>query len=90
MDVPAYYRTRRGRMFRIQRATEQADGGSRFVLRAFAVQADANGATRPAAEVGQDVSLQDLRERIRRRVVGTPEHTFEQLWQQLRADLEAL
>ncbi len=87
--VPAYYRSRRGRMFRVQRLAERlGEDGERYVLRGTAVRI---GAEAQRAEVARDVRADGIRERIGRgMVVPTPEETYEQLWQQLRVDLEAL
>lgn len=98
MQVPAYYHSRRGRVYRVQRvhADLDRDGTSRYVLRAYPVRAlptSASGAAiQPAAaEVSQDVSPTVWREKLRRRqTIATPEETFEQLWQRLRLELDAL
>jgi hypothetical protein len=85
--VPAYYRSRGGRVYRVFRISQTIDAQhSRYVLRAVPVRAqDAP----QAAEAAQVVDAETLRDRIRlRQVVPTPEQTYEQLWQQLRLDLD--
>ena len=84
--VPAYYRSRGGRVYRVYRHSQTLDADrSRYVLRAVPVRA-ADAST--AAEAVQVIDTESLRDRIRlRQVVPTPEQTFEQLWQQLRLDL---
>ena len=85
--VPAYYRTPCGRVYRVHRVSQTIDAQrARYVLRAVPVRApDATHAT----EAVQDVDTESLRDRIRlRQVVPTPEQTYEQLWQQLRLDLD--
>jgi hypothetical protein len=77
-------------MFRLQRLSERVTADrSRYVLKAIAVKVAA--AQTSAAEVAREVDTEALRDKIERGlVVATPEETFEQLWQQLRVDLEAL
>jgi hypothetical protein len=87
--VPAYYRSRQGRVFRVHRVSQAVDAHrARYVLRAVPVHArDVALATETAREIDTD----SLRDRIRlRQIIPTPEETFEQLWQQLRVDLEAV
>ena len=90
-SVPAYYRSHRGRVFRVERAHEPAtDGGARYVLRAFPVH-PVPAARAPVAEAAEEVGTEAVRDRIRLgQAVATPEQTFAQLWQRLRLDLEAL
>lgn len=89
--VPTYYRSRHGRVFRLQRIRERANGGQeRLILRAIPiVVSPGNGSTRPLqVDVALDES--ELRGRLRNGLaVLTPEQVLEQLWQQLRLDLEA-
>ena len=91
MAVPDYYRSRRGRVFRVQRAAEHTDLGERYVLRAFVI-----GAVRPAAngcvaEAVHERTLEGVRDSVKRRiVVPTAERMFEQLWQNFRLELESL
>ena len=84
--VPAYYRSRGGRVYRVYRHSQILDADrSRYVLRAVPVRAvDAS----TVAEAVQVIDRESLRDRIRlRQAVPTPEQTYEQLWQQLRLDL---
>ena len=85
MAVPAYYRSRRGHVFRVQRLSQRlGTDGARYALRAIPV-----GVDQPAAEVARELSEADLRVRLGHgQHVATPEETFEQLWQQLRVDLD--
>lgn len=89
MVTPPYYRSRRGRVFRLQRRHETLDGGSaRFVLRAFAVPGD--WTDEPVAEVSDELTSDALRDYLQRRLaIATPEERFDALWQRLRLDLEA-
>jgi hypothetical protein len=84
--VPAYFRSRGGRVYRVYRHSQTLDADrARYVLRAVPVRAEDAPMT---AEAAQEVDTESLRDRIRlRQVVPTPEQTFEQLWQQLRLDL---
>ena len=93
MGVPAYYRSRQGRMFRIQRASERLDDeGARYVLRAFAVRLDPPSIPiAPAAEAACELSASALRDKLKlHHVVRTPEHTYEALWENLRLNLDGL
>jgi hypothetical protein len=87
--VPAYYRSRGGRVYRVLRVSQTIDAQhARYVLRAVPVRAEDAPQTAEAARV---VDTESLRDRIRlRQVVMTPEETFEQLWQQLRVELETV
>jgi hypothetical protein len=89
MSAPAYYRSRRGRVFRVQRRHETlSSGAARFVLRAFAVPGEWTDL--PVAEVSDELTAEALRDYLQRRlVVATPEERFNALWQRLRLDLEA-
>jgi hypothetical protein len=88
--VPAYYRSRQGRVFRVHRVSQSIDADhARYVLRAVPLRA--GGVPPVTAEAAREVDTASLRDRIRlRQIVPTPEETFEQLWQQLRVDLETL
>ncbi len=89
MMAPSYYRSRRGRVFRLQRRHETLNGGTaRFVLRAFAVPG--LWTDLPIAEVSDELTADTLRDQLQRRLaVATPEERFDALWQRLRLDLEA-
>jgi hypothetical protein len=57
----------------------------RYVLRATAV-----GRSEGGLEASRDVDTALMRDKVRNgQVVPTPEEMFEQLWQQLRLDLDA-
>jgi hypothetical protein len=85
--VPAYYRSRGGRVYRVLRVSQTIDARhARYVLRAVPVRAQD---ALQASEAAQVIDTESLRDRIRlRQVVPTPEQTYEQLWQQLRLDLD--
>ena len=88
MSVPQYCRSRQGRVFRIHRLSERLDGERmRYTLRAVPVRLDQQTQTVEAStELGADL----VRDKIRhRQLIPSPEATFEQLWQQLRLDLDA-
>lgn len=88
MPVPAYYRSHHGRVFRVERVCyDLPDGGARYRLRAYAV--DCGRANGGSVEVGEEIGLGAVRDRVRRGLaVPTSEQTFEQLWQRLRLELE--
>ncbi len=90
MEVPAYYRTRRGRVFRVERIRlDLADGRARYTLRAHPLMCSARTDAAPVAELAEEVSTDALLDRLRRgQEVPTAEYTFGQLWQRLRLDLE--
>jgi hypothetical protein len=84
--IPAYCRSREGRMFRVVRTSQLlAPDRVRYALRAVPVKQDGNAGHEVAREV--DASL--VRDKIAlRQAIPTPEETFEELWQQLRIDLD--
>jgi len=88
MVVPAYCRSSSGRVFRVLRWSEEVGPNRvRFVLRAQAITATgaANDVER-ARELDADL----IRDKIANgQAIPTPETTFEELWQQLRLDLDA-
>jgi len=88
MVVPAYCRSRQGRVFRIQRLSELlAPGRIRYVLRATPIRLDGEGT---GVEAAREIDAAALREKLRLgQRIQTPEDTFESLWQQLRLDLDA-
>lgn len=88
--VPAYYRSRRGRMFRVQRArVDLPDGRERFVLRAVPIRATTGSRAEPAFETTHERSAEDLLDKLRRgHSLETPERAFESLWQRLRAEID--
>jgi hypothetical protein len=86
--VPPYCTTRQGKVFRVERRSELvAPDRVRYVLRAVPV-------TLKAADVGVEVAREldtaSVRDKIAlRQTIPTPEDTYEELWQQLRLDLDA-
>jgi hypothetical protein len=86
MAVPQYCRSREGRVYRIQRLSESIDRDRmRFTLRAVPIH-------NPTVtfEASRDIATDLVRDKIRhRQVIPTPEMTYEQLWQQLRLDINA-
>jgi hypothetical protein len=91
MTVPAYYRSRRGRVFRVQRAkTELPEGRMLYRLRAVPIRPTPPSGVDGAREVEQEVSAAAVLEKLRLgQAIAVPEATFEQLWQQLRVELDA-
>lgn len=91
MAAPAYYRTRAGRVFRVERVHHTlADGRARYVLRACAVVA---GDLPPggAGEQAEELSPALVRDKLRLgQVIPTAEQIFERLWERLRLELETL
>ena len=90
MPIPAYYRSHGGHVYRVQRTQVPTDAGVRYVLRALNVDGVAAPAA-PVAEVAQEVNADVLREKIQLgQAIAPAEQTYEQLWQQLRLDLDSL
>ena len=82
--VPAYCRSRTGRVYRIQRFSQYVDERWRYVLRATAIGQS------QGVEASLEIDPALMRDKLRNgQMVPTPEATFEQLWQQLRLDLDA-
>ena len=88
MIVPGYYRSRQGRVFRVERAAEWLDPTTaRYILRARPLR---SSNVQAWLETSCLIQADALRDSIHRgQVIATPEQTFEQLWQQLRVDLES-
>ncbi|MDQ3809193.1 MAG: hypothetical protein M3336_02770 [Chloroflexota bacterium] len=88
MVVPPYCRSRGGRVFRITRLSEElGPERMRYVLRATPIRGAAHA---EGMEASREIDTALMRDMIARgQVVPTPEETFEQLWQQLRLDLDA-
>jgi hypothetical protein len=84
--VPPYCRSRSGRVYRIHRVSEQlGPDRMRYTLRATPLT------NTVSTEVSREVDTVLIMEKIaHRQIVPTPEETFEQLWQQLRIDLDAV
>jgi hypothetical protein len=88
MVVPPYCRSKGGRVFRVLRSSEMVGPDRvRFALRAQDVNPVSDS---PDREVAREVDAALIRDKIaHRHVIPTPESTFEDLWQQLRVDLDA-
>ena len=88
MAAPQYCHTRLGRVFRIVRSSEGIDrGGVRYTLRAVPIRLDPSI---PGFEASCEVHTDLIRDKIRNhQTIPTPETTFDQLWQQLRLDIDA-
>jgi hypothetical protein len=88
MVVPPYCRSRQGRVFRIERLSEElSPERMRYALRATPIRP---GQEAEGVEASREIDTALMRDKIGRgQVVPTPEETFEQLWQQLRLDLDA-
>jgi alkanesulfonate monooxygenase SsuD/methylene tetrahydromethanopterin reductase-like flavin-dependent oxidoreductase (luciferase family) len=86
--VPAYCRSASGRVFRVLRSSQLiAPDRVRFALRAQPIRADNDAAD---LELARELDADLIRDKIlNRQAIPTPETTFEDLWQQLRIDLEA-
>jgi hypothetical protein len=90
MAVPAYYRSRHGHVFRVQRVqSELPQGRTRYVLRAVPIRIGAEPGANGVLEVAREISAADTLEKVRLgHAAVTPETTFDRLWQQLRLDLD--
>jgi predicted O-linked N-acetylglucosamine transferase (SPINDLY family) len=86
--VPPYCTTRQGKVFRVERMSELvAPDRVRYVLRAVSVKVKADNV---GLEVAREMDTASLRDKLAlRQTIATPEETYEQLWQQLRLDLDA-
>jgi len=86
--VPPYCLSRQGRVFRLLRTSELiAPDRMRFALRAVPIKRDGIDA---GLEVTREMDAALVRDKITNgQAIPTPENTFEQLWQQLRQDLDA-
>ena len=87
--MPPYCLSREGRVFRLLRKSQLvAPDRMRFALRAVPIKADGSDA---GLEVTRELDTALVRDKIAHgQAIPTPEETFEQLWQQLRVDLESL
>lgn len=87
MVVPAYCRSRDGRVYRVLRSsTLLTPDRVRYALRGMPINHDET----LAHEVTREFDTALVREKIAlRQTIPTPEETFEALWQQLRVDLDA-
>jgi len=88
MVVPPYCRSKTGHVFRVLRSSRMVGPDRvRYCLRAQDVNPVSSS---PVVERAREVDTSLLRDKIaRHHVIPTPESTFEDLWQQLRVDLDA-
>jgi hypothetical protein len=86
--VPAYCRSRQGRVFRVLRSSEPLDADRvRYRLRAVPVGRD--GDHDGGREVSREFDAALLLDKVRHgQAIPTPEETFEELWRQLQIDLD--
>jgi hypothetical protein len=86
--VPAYCLSRQGRVFRLLRNSQFVTPDRvRYALRAVPIKPTAEDT---GVEVTRELDASVVRDKIARgHAIPTPEETFEQLWQQLRVDLDA-
>ncbi len=86
MTVPAYCTSRQGKVFRISRSSELvAADRVRYALRAVPIFLRGQDAV---VEVAREYDTTLVRDKIGLgQAIPTPEETFEDLWQQLRLDL---
>jgi len=85
--VPPYCQSRRGRLFRVLRSSELvAPDRMRFALRAVPILIGGEDA---GLEVVREYVTSEVRDKIvNHQAIPTPEDTFEQLWQELRLELD--
>ncbi len=85
--VPAYCRSRSGKVFRVIRSSRVvAPGTIRYALRATPIKPQDQAA---GLEATRDLDSSTLLDKIaNRQAVPTPEATFEDLWARLRIDLD--
>ena len=86
--VPAYCRTRQGRVYRLLRASELTSPDRiQFALRAVPVKQDGD----QGHVLTREVEAAMIRDKLAiRQAIPTPEETYEALWQQLRVDLDVV
>ena len=84
MIVPPYGQSREGRVFRLLRSSQViAPGRVRYALRAVPLKAGAG------FEASRELDANLVLDKVsHRQAVPTPEQTFEDLWQQLRLDID--
>jgi hypothetical protein len=85
--VPAYCTSRHGKVFRVSRSSELvAPDRVRYALRAVPIFLRGQEST---VEVAREYDTSLVRDKIGLgQAIPTPEDTFEELWQQLRLDLD--
>jgi len=86
--VPPYCQTQRGRVYRVLRSScLVAPDRMRFTLRATPILIGSNDA---GLEVAREYVTSEVRDKIvNHQAIPTPEDIYEQLWQQLRPELDA-
>jgi hypothetical protein len=85
--VPPYCHSRDGRVFRLLRASHVAADSVRYSLRAVPVRLDDQAPQ--IIERSREIEAEYVRDKIRNgQAVQSPEATFEELWQQMRLDLD--
>ena len=87
MAVPAYCTSREGKVFRVWRSSELvAPDRVRYALRAVPIFLRGQDTV---VEVAREYDTTLVRDKISLgQAIPTPEDTFEELWQQLRLDLD--
>ena len=87
MAVPAYCTSRQGKVFRVTRVSELvASDRVRYALRAVPIVLHGLD---EGVEVAREYDTTLVRDKIALgQAIPTPEELFEQLWQQLRLDLD--
>lgn len=87
--VPPYCTTASGRVYRLLRTSEQVTPDRvRYVLRAQPITADGDGIE---LELSRELDTELVRDKIANgQAIPTPETTYEELWQQLRRDIDSL
>ncbi len=87
MAVPAYCTSRQGKVFRVSRSSRLvAPDRVRYALRAVPIFLRGQDAV---VEVAREYDTTLVRDKISLgQAIPTPEDTFEELWQQLRLDLD--
>jgi hypothetical protein len=84
--VPPYCLSRAGKVFRVLRSSEfVAPDRVRYALRAVPIRTDGDPGLEATRELDTALVLDKL---ANRQKIPTPEETYEQLWQQLRLDLD--
>jgi len=85
--VPAYCTSRQGKVFRVSRSSRLvAPDRVRYALRAVPIFLRGQDAV---VEVAREYDTTLVRDKISLgQAIPTPEDTFEELWQQLRLDLD--
>jgi hypothetical protein len=85
--VPQYCTSKQGKVFRVTRSSELvAPDRVRYTLRALPIVLRGQDA---AVEVAREYDTTLVRDKIALgQAIPTPEETFEELWQQLRLDLD--